>query len=318
MRLAARAAAVATGLVTGLAAGVAGCAVAQPAVPVTSEVCRGGVPARTAGLGDRRSQCGPSLDFTPINRYVPGIASLQDREGAVALINGDCTGTLIAAAAGPVVLTAGHCARVGDRAQVAFNVEAEPDGDPLVTMGTVLEQADDPDYALIELDQLPAIEPTPLTSRPTAVLAVIQHPHGQLKVVAEGRYLASCGAQIVYGDLDTLTGSSGAGVLTQAGALLGVHTDGDCREDGTGTNRGYSAARIVEAFAGDVDAVLDMVEQAPGERLDQPLLGVERVRRRLVGLEPVAVVVDAADAVDDRDRTVGDALFHGHGRPLGG
>jgi len=78
------------------------------------------------------------------------------------------------------------------------------------------------------------------------------------------------------------------------------------------------AARIVEAFAGDVDAVLDMVEQAPGERLDQPLLGVERVRRRLVGLEPVAVVVDAADAVDDRDRTVGDALFHGHGRPLGG
>jgi hypothetical protein len=50
-----------------------------------------------------------------------------------------------------------------------------------------------------------------------------------------------CSAQIYYTDLDTLVGSSGAGVLTQAGYLLAVHTDGDCAEDGTGSNRGWSS-----------------------------------------------------------------------------
>jgi len=44
-----------------------------------------------------------------------------------------------------------------------------------------------------------------------------------------------------------LVGSSGAGVLTPQGYLLGIHTDGDCALDGSGTNRGWSAARIVQA-----------------------------------------------------------------------
>ena len=55
---------------------------------------------------------------------------------------------------------------------VAFNVEANPDGDELVTDGTVIEQSSDPDYELIQLDKLPAVTPTALISRPSDLLAI--------------------------------------------------------------------------------------------------------------------------------------------------
>ncbi|XXF76266.1 serine protease [Myxococcaceae bacterium GXIMD 01537] len=192
-------------------------------------------------------QCGPSLDFTPINRYEGAFADIQDREDAVVLIDGRCTGTLIAASAGPVVVTAGHCVGLGDRSLVVFNFEDEPDGDPLMTDGTVIERSLEPDYALIKLDRLPTVTPVPLTSRTSERLAVIQHPRGMRKVIAEGTYLDSCNQLVYYSDLDTLVGSSGAGVLNEQGHLLGIHTDGDCKEDGRGANRGWTAASIVEA-----------------------------------------------------------------------
>jgi V8-like Glu-specific endopeptidase len=192
-------------------------------------------------------QCGPTLDFTPINRYEGELGSAQEREDAVVLINGLCTGTVIAAAAGPVVLTAGHCVGLGDRSTVVFNHEDEPDGAPLIIEGTVIEQSTEPDYALIRLDALPAVTPTSLTSQPTDLLAIIQHPRGRPKVIAEGELLDACGGQIYYTDLDTLVGSSGAGVLNRQGYLLGVHTDGDCTEAGGGANRGWTAAGIVDA-----------------------------------------------------------------------
>jgi V8-like Glu-specific endopeptidase len=198
----------------------------------------------------RRLQCGPTLDFTPVNAYAGALAAaVGEREDAVALINGSCTGTLVAAAAGPVVLTAGHCASAGDRVLVAFNVEAEPDGDASVTEATVIEQSDEPDYALLRLDRLPAVAPTPLTSRPSERLAVVQHPRGRPKAVAEGTFLGATDGQLSYADLDTLVGSSGAGVLTARGRLLGVHTDGDCTEEGGGANTGWTAEAIVGASA---------------------------------------------------------------------
>jgi Trypsin-like peptidase domain len=193
-------------------------------------------------------QCGPTLDFTPINSYQGEFADVvQDREDAVVLIDGRCTGTLIAASEGPVVVTAGHCVGLGDRALLVFNFEDEPDGDPLVTEGTVIEQADEPDYALIKLDVLPEVTPVLLTTRATERLAIVQHPRGHRKVIAEGGYLDSCNQLVYYADLDTLVGSSGAGVLNRQGHLVGIHTDGDCDESGRGNNRGWTVESIVEA-----------------------------------------------------------------------
>jgi hypothetical protein len=200
------------------------------------------------------SQCGGMLDFTAINLYQGDIAAVAAREDAVVLINGGCTGTVIAAAAGPVVLTAGHCVGLGDQSLIAFNVEAQPDGDPLVTNGTVIEQSTAPDYALIELDAMPAVTPTLLTTRFSERLTSIQHPRGGPKVVAEGTLSGECHGELYYLDLDTLVGSSGAGVLNLDGHLLAVHSDGDCNEDGGGANRGSTAERIVQISDYLVDA----------------------------------------------------------------
>jgi hypothetical protein len=194
------------------------------------------------------TQCGPTAEFTPINRYQGEFSDvIQDKEDAVVLIDGRCTGTLIEASAGPVVLTAGHCVGLGDRPLLVFNFEDAPDGDQLITEGTVIERAVEPDYALIALDVLPAARPVLLTTRPSERLAIIQHPRGHPKVIAEGDYLDSCRQLVYYADLDTLVGSSGAGVLTRQGHLLGTHTDGDCDSKGHGTNYGWTAAAIVEA-----------------------------------------------------------------------
>jgi hypothetical protein len=223
---------------TGL--GLAGAACEEPR-PKTKEVCT------ELARWTPRSQCGPDENFTPVNRYQGDLADAQLREDAVVLVNGVCTGTLIAAAAGPVVLTAGHCVGLNDQELIVFNYEEEPDGDPLIGNGLVIEQSNNPDYALIQLDKLPDVTPTPLTSRPTDLLAVIQHPRGRPKVIAEGTLAGACNDQVYYRDLDTLVGSSGAGVLNNQGYLLGVHSDGDCAIDGSGTNRGWNAATIVAA-----------------------------------------------------------------------
>ncbi|MDY7229310.1 trypsin-like serine peptidase [Hyalangium rubrum] len=220
--------------------GVTACGDAVPAAPL---VCSDPKQPEVRSLW----QCGPSLDFTPINRYQGEFADVQDREDAVVLVEGRCTGTLIEASAGPVVITAGHCVGLGDRLLLVFNFEDEPDGDPLITEGTVIEQALEPDYALIQLDVLPAVTPALLTTQVSERLAIIQHPRGYPKVIAEGSFLDSCNQLVYYTDLDTLVGSSGAGVLNRQGHLLGIHTDGDCDEKGGGSNRGWTAEVIVEA-----------------------------------------------------------------------
>jgi hypothetical protein len=243
-------AAAATGAALSLGLGLGLAACSQSASPPV----RPGVCAGVQAVSILHTQCGLTADFTPINRYHGEIAAVADREDAVALIDGDCTGTLIAAAGGPVVLTAGHCVGLGDRALVAFNVEDEPDGDQLFTGGTVFERADAPDYALVRLDALPQVVPTALSTRPSDRLAVIQHPRGGPKAVAEGDYLDACQDEMFYGDLDTLAGSSGAGVLSRTGYLVAVHSDGDCATDGSGANHGSTAMSIVAASAYLVDA----------------------------------------------------------------
>nr|WP_223645277.1 serine protease [Corallococcus sp. EGB] len=223
----------------------------HPAICEDAAASRVRPPPEVRGL----TQCGPTADFTPINSYQGEFADVaQTVEDAVVLIDGRCTGTLIEASAGPVVITAGHCVGLGDRPLVVFNFEENADGDPLITEGTVIEQSLEPDYALLQLDVLPQVTPVLLTTAPTDRLAIIQHPRGKPKVIAEGKYLDACNSQFYYADLDTLVGSSGAGVLNRQGHLLGVHTDGDCDEKGHGANRGWTTEAIVAASPYLVDA----------------------------------------------------------------
>jgi hypothetical protein len=50
--------------------------------------------------------------------------------------------------------------------------------------------------------------------------------------------------------------------------------------------------RLVEAETRHVQPVLDVVEEASCQRLDEPLLGKKGIGRNLVGLDPIPIVVD--------------------------
>lgn len=78
---------------------------------------------------------------------------------------------------------------------------------------------------------------------------------GAIAASAAAAELAGHRPGLIYYNLDTLVGSSGAGVLNDQGQLVGVHSDGDCAKDGSGANLGSTAARIVEAstYLQDID-----------------------------------------------------------------
>ena len=72
------------------------------------------------------------------------------------------------------------------------------------------------------------------------------------------------------------------------------------------------AARFVEASTRHVQPVLGVIEESARERGDEFLLGVERIGGNGIGLDPVAVVMNALLAIDDtfgaeRNRAVHDA-----------
>lgn len=81
-----------------------------------------------------------------------------------------------------------------------------------------------------------------------AMLCVIQHPNGDPKRVEAGPMTRNVAGRIEYRDLDTLGGSSGAPILSLAGEIVGVHTNGGCFEFG-GVNYGTSIGIIREASA---------------------------------------------------------------------
>jgi V8-like Glu-specific endopeptidase len=61
-----------------------------------------------------------------------------------------------------------------------------------------------------------------------SVIAIVQHPNGDPKKVASGRLLKKQAEWLYYDDVDTHGGSSGSGVVTADGHLIGVHTNGGC------------------------------------------------------------------------------------------
>ncbi|MEM7675833.1 MAG: serine protease [Myxococcota bacterium] len=215
--------------------------------PIIATACGGaksGPESGPIGQTSRGAQCGPTLDFEPINAFDSPFEWLQQREEAVVFINGTCTGAYLGAVGNieHLVITAGHCTRVGDEPVVVFNFEQDADGPESFQFGLVIEQSNAPDYALIELFEDPEVAPVRLTNDPTRALVSVQHPRGQPKLVATGYFDKREAGRFFYRDLDTLVGTSGAPIFNEAGDVLGIHAGGDCEENGT--NWGWTAFDI--------------------------------------------------------------------------
>lgn len=82
-----------------------------------------------------------------------------------------------------------------------------------------------------------------------ADLTMIQHPAGQPKMIEAGANMVEPRDIFLrYGDLDTLGGSSGSGIIDQNGRLIGVHTNGGCTAF-SGFNFGVSLTAIRQVSA---------------------------------------------------------------------
>lgn len=124
----------------------------------------------------------------------------------------------------------------------------------------LLERPDELDYALVQIGpdsngKLPDayfyVQPidTSLNALSSAkVLTIVQHPDGRPKVVGAGVRLSISGDRIYYSDIDTLGGSSGSGIISQDGQLVGVHTNGGCTIGG-GANFGLTLNAISKVSA---------------------------------------------------------------------
>jgi hypothetical protein len=113
------------------------------------------------------------------------------------------------------------------------------------------------DYAIVELGpgstgQLPGARYAPTVFDATSpvlaqatLLTIIQHPNGVPKRIGAGTQLRIAGNSIFYSQIDTLGGSSGAGVIDQLGRVVGVHTNGGCTQTG-GENSGVVLRAIAQ------------------------------------------------------------------------
>ena len=104
------------------------------------------------------------------------------------------------------------------------------------------------DYAIVRLEGTPGntFGIAPVATADAAVgaaITIIGHPAGQPKQIEAGTVASRSGDFLRYGNVDTLGGSSGSGILNSAGQIVGVHTLSGCTATG-GTNSGIRIARI--------------------------------------------------------------------------
>ncbi|MCB9603559.1 MAG: trypsin-like peptidase domain-containing protein [Sandaracinus sp.] len=193
------------------------------------------------------SICGPTVDWQGVMTYDgslgPTVDFVDHRERAVGQVFPiGCTGTLISE---NLFLTAGHCIRrntVRDDA-VRFNYQNDALGVPQTVDTYAIEEVVEVDnggfdYAILRLEGSPGDTWgfTPVSgfaARAGSAVTLIQHPAGNPKVVDGGTLAYDPTGRITYGDLDTLGGSSGSGVLQDAtGFVVGVHIQRGCTSSG--------------------------------------------------------------------------------------
>jgi len=184
---------------------------------------------------------------------------------------GWCTGTLID---DDLFLTAGHCldpsntgswklphekggvelrpAELAREFVVQFRYEVSPDSDApnSVNSADVLRleeyRTEGLDYAILRLSGNPGMQNgktriSPRDAQPGARIAILQHPAAAPMKVGAGTVARLRGSTLTYDTIDTLGGSSGAGILdAETGKLVGVHTNGGCTKTAGGENSGVT------------------------------------------------------------------------------
>lgn len=213
---------------------------------------------------EQHTICGPTDDSQWVNDYngnlgvtTTFVANNKASKGALASGSGAssgkyCSGTLISA---NTFLTAGHCvdsSSVGEYA--VFNYERARGSSTLLTQApfridAVLEDGvGGVDYAILRLAGTPGNTwgiATVASADPAtgAGATIIGHPQGLPKKIESGTVSGLSGNQIRYGNIDTLGGNSGSGVIDSQGRVIGVHTNGGCTSSG-GYNFGMRISRI--------------------------------------------------------------------------
>jgi V8-like Glu-specific endopeptidase len=106
------------------------------------------------------------------------------------------------------------------------------------------------DYAILRLSDHPGFRNgvariSPNDARPGSRIAILQHPAAAPMKVGAGAALRVQGSSIAYDSIDTLGGSSGAGILDAVtGKLVGIHTNGGCTQSGGGENSGVTISAL--------------------------------------------------------------------------
>jgi V8-like Glu-specific endopeptidase len=191
-------------------------------------------PSQLQHVNAYQGDLGPSRGFVRMYKYPVGAVEQAGTDGAAKL----CSGTLIGR---DRFLTSGRCIDGNATSRfVVFNHERLAGSITLAPQRhyPILEVLEDErggfDYAIVRLGGNPG--DTFGWARISAVgdhgtgqsITVIQHPAGAPKQIEAGAIQAVAGAELRYTDVETTTGSEGAGVLDDSGELLAVHTGTEC------------------------------------------------------------------------------------------